>query len=104
MLLMYTDPASVTGELVFAGYGVAVPPFSKAAYPDCPLSPAGFDEYAGIDVKDKTVVVVEWVPNNAAAVHSGCPASIGGRRRPPTPRGICPTRWRTRASAAPGRS
>ncbi len=78
MLLMYTDPASITGELVFAGYGITIPPFSKAAYPDCPLSPAGFDEYAGIDVKDKTVVVVEWVPNDAAAIHSKCPASIGG--------------------------
>lgn len=78
MLLMYTDPASVTGELVFAGYGITVPPFSMAAYPDCPLSPAGFDEYAGIDVKDRTVVLVEWVPANAEAIHSRCPASIGG--------------------------
>ncbi len=78
MLLMYTDPASVTGELVFAGYGITVPPFSQAAHPGCPLSPAGFDEYAGIDVRDKTVVVVEWVPAKSSAIHSDCPASIGG--------------------------
>jgi hypothetical protein len=78
MLLMYTDPASVTGELVFAGYGITVPPFSQAAHPKCPLSPAGFDEYAGIDVRDKTVVVVEWVPGKSSTIHSDCPASIGG--------------------------
>lgn len=75
MLVMYTDPADVTGELVFAGYGLTVPPFSRAAYPGCPLTPEGFDEYAGIDVTDRTVVVVKWVPNDLAAIDSSCPVS-----------------------------
>jgi hypothetical protein len=76
MLLMYTDPASIKGELVFAGYGITVPPFSKGANPKCPLDASGYDDYAGIDVTDKVVVVFDGSPGNDSY---DCPAAIAGQ-------------------------
>lgn len=76
MLLMYTDPASVKGELVFAGYGITVPPFSNDGNPKCPLDPSGYDDYAGIDVTDKVVVVFGGSPGNDSYE---CPAAIAGQ-------------------------
>lgn len=78
MLVMYTDPASVKGELVFAGYGVTAPPFSKDLNPKCPLDDSGYDDYAGIDVTDKVVVVFEGNPGNNS---DGCPVAIAGQAR-----------------------
>lgn len=56
---------SVRGRLVFAGYGVSANEF-------------GYDDYAGIDVKDKIVVVLRYEPpafaakssNNGLTIHS----------------------------------
>jgi hypothetical protein len=76
MLLMYTDPASVKGELVFAGYGITAPPFSKNANPKCPLDASGYDDYAGIDVTDKVVVVFGGSPGNDSYE---CPVAIAGQ-------------------------
>ena len=76
MLLMYTDPASVKGELVFAGYGITVPPFNKGANAKCPLDASGYDDYAGIDVTDKVVVVFDGSPGNDSY---DCPAAIAGQ-------------------------
>ncbi|MFZ4480153.1 MAG: M20/M25/M40 family metallo-hydrolase [Rhodoferax sp.] len=76
MLLMYTDPASVKGELVFAGYGITVPPFSKDRNPTCPLDASGYDDYAGIDVTDKVVVVFG---SNPGSDSSDCPTAIAGQ-------------------------
>lgn len=76
MLLMYTDSASVNAELVFAGYGMTVPPFSKEAYPRCPLDPAGYDDYAGVDVANKVVVVFGGSPGG---ISDGCPVAVAGK-------------------------
>lgn len=76
MLLMYTDPASVKGELVFAGYGITAPPFSKADNPKCPLDASGYDDYAGIDVTDKVVVLFGGSPGNDSYE---CPVAIAGQ-------------------------
>ena len=45
----------VTGELVFAGYGIVVPDAQQF----------GYDSYAGLDVTDKIVVVLRYFPEDA---------------------------------------
>ena len=53
--LSFTDNAAVEAEVVFAGYGLAVP------------GAGGYDSYAGLDVTDKIVLVLRYVPEGVAA-------------------------------------
>ena len=53
--LSFTANAEVRGEVVFAGYGLAVPGSS------------GYDSYADLDVTDKIVLVLRYVPEGVAA-------------------------------------
>jgi hypothetical protein len=53
--LSFSDNAEVTGDLVFAGYGIVVPESQGFAY----------DSYATLDVKDKIVVVLRYFPEDA---------------------------------------
>lgn len=53
--LSFSDNAEVSGELVFAGYGIVVPDSQKF----------GYDSYATLDVKDKIVVVLRYFPEDA---------------------------------------
>ncbi|MFQ5422212.1 MAG: M28 family peptidase, partial [Anaerolineae bacterium] len=50
--LPLTKDGEVEGEVVFAGYGLSVPGESGE----------GYDSYAGLDVKDKIVLVLRFVP------------------------------------------
>ena len=50
--LSFSANAEVEGEVVFAGYGLSVP--GKLG--------EGYDSYAGLDVKDKIVLVLRYVP------------------------------------------
>ena len=52
--LSLSDSGVVEGELVFAGYGLKVP--DSADF--------GYDSYATLDVKDKIVVVLRYVPED----------------------------------------
>ena len=53
--LSFTANADVQGEVVFAGYGLAVPGTN------------GYDSYAGLDVTDKIVLVLRYVPEGVDA-------------------------------------
>jgi Zn-dependent M28 family amino/carboxypeptidase len=53
--LPFSDDAEVTGEVVFAGYGIIVPEAQGF----------GYDSYAGLDVKDKIVLVLRYFPEDA---------------------------------------
>jgi hypothetical protein len=53
--LSFSDDAEVTGEAVFAGYGLVVPESQNF----------GYDSYATLDVKDKIVVVLRYFPEDA---------------------------------------
>jgi len=53
--LSFSDQGSVTEGIVFAGYGIVVPPGQEIDY----------DSYAGLDVKDKIVLVLRYFPENA---------------------------------------
>jgi hypothetical protein len=53
--LSFSDDADVSGEVVFAGYGIVVPEAQNF----------GYDSYATLDVKDKIVVVLRYFPEDA---------------------------------------
>lgn len=53
--LSFSDNGEVTGPVVFAGYGLVVPEAQNF----------GYDSYAGLDVKDKIVVVLRYFPEDA---------------------------------------
>jgi hypothetical protein len=53
--LSFSDDAEVSGGVVFAGYGIVVPPSQNFPY----------DSYAGLDVTGKVVVVLRYFPEDA---------------------------------------
>jgi hypothetical protein len=53
--LAFSDNGEVTGDVVFAGYGIVVPNSQDF----------GYDSYQGLDVKDKIVVVLRYFPEDA---------------------------------------
>src|SRR5688500_14244426 len=53
--LSFSDDGEVSGEVVFAGYGIVVPEAQNFSY----------DSFAGVDVKDKIVVVLRYYPEDA---------------------------------------
>ena len=53
--LSFSDNANVTGDVVFAGYGIVVPESQNF----------GYDSYAGLDVSGKVVVVLRYSPEDA---------------------------------------
>jgi hypothetical protein len=69
-----SNSVNVTGELVFVGYGATVPAFSKTEYPNCPFDAAGYDDYKGIDVTDKIVIVLRRIPADNEAFYT-CPVN-----------------------------
>ena len=53
--LSFSDDAEVSGQVVFAGYGLVVPESQNF----------GYDSYATLDVKDKIVLVLRYFPEDA---------------------------------------
>ena len=53
--LAFSDDAVVSGEAVFAGYGLVVPDAQEI----------GYDSYSALDVTDKIVVVLRYSPEDA---------------------------------------
>jgi Peptidase family M28/PA domain/PDZ domain len=53
--LSFSDNAEVTGQVVFAGYGIVVPESQNF----------GYDSYTTLDVKDKIVLVLRYFPEDA---------------------------------------
>jgi hypothetical protein len=53
--LSFSDDGTASGSLVFAGYGLVLPPGQEIAY----------DSYAGLDVKGRIVVVLRYFPESA---------------------------------------
>jgi hypothetical protein len=53
--LSFSDNGTVAAPVVFAGYGIVVPESQNL----------GYDSYAGLDVKDKIVLVLRYFPEDA---------------------------------------
>ena len=74
-VMQYSGSGKVEAEIVFAGHGMTVPPFKKSEYPDCPLPEAGYDDFSGINVTGKIVLVLRRGPGNLESIHEKCPAN-----------------------------
>jgi hypothetical protein len=57
MALSFSESGTVTAPVVFAGYGLRVPNENGGGF--------AYDSYAGLDVKDKVVLVLRYVPEKA---------------------------------------
>jgi hypothetical protein len=53
--LSFSDDGDVSGDVIFAGYGIVVPESQTF----------GYDSYVGLDVKDKVVLVLRYFPEDA---------------------------------------
>jgi Peptidase family M28 len=73
--MSYSGSASAVAEVVFVGYGLTVPPFDPTAYPNCPLDPAGYDSYAGVDVTGRVALILRHGPDDDQDVFYDCPAN-----------------------------
>jgi aminopeptidase YwaD len=72
--VVYDSGSGVVGDaaVVFVGYGLRIPPFDPAQYPDCPFPATGYDEYAAVDVTGKIVVALRGYPAGDRAI-TACP-------------------------------
>lgn len=68
--LSFTDEGSVSGPIVFAGYGLAVPETDGFSY----------DSYATLDVQDKIVLVLNYFPEDTEGELRGMLARYSGLR------------------------
>ncbi|MGB3562794.1 MAG: M20/M25/M40 family metallo-hydrolase [Thermoanaerobaculia bacterium] len=68
--LSFSDSGSVTGPVVFAGYGIVVPAGQETFY----------DSYTGLDVEDKVVVVLRYTPEDADKETRAALARFSGLR------------------------
>jgi hypothetical protein len=68
--LSFSDNGEVAGGLVFAGYGLTVPDGQGF----------GYDSYAGLEVKDKIVLVLRYFPENASDEAKNVLARYSGLR------------------------
>ena len=68
--LSFSSTGTVSGELVFAGYGLVVPETEGFAY----------DSYAALDVNGKTVMVLRYFPEEAEGELRGALSRYSGLR------------------------
>ena len=69
--LSFSDSGSVEGEVVFAGYGLSVPETTVAGR---------YNSYDGLDVKDKIVLLLRYVPEGVDAARRTQLNRYGGLR------------------------
>jgi hypothetical protein len=55
LAMSFSDDGTVSGDVVFAGYGLVVPENQNF----------GYDSYAGLDVTGKIVMVLRYFPENS---------------------------------------
>lgn len=75
-IFTYSGSTNVTAEVVFAGYGMSIPAYNPADYPGCPAPVSGYDDYAGIDVTDKIVLVLRHGPQEDDNWYNYCPNTV----------------------------
>jgi aminopeptidase YwaD len=75
-IFSYSGSVDTTAEVVFAGYGLSVPPYNPADYPGCTAPTTGYDDYAGLDVTDKIVLVLRHGPQQDYSWYYYCPNTV----------------------------
>ena len=82
IMLEGSGSGTVSAEVVFVGYGLTVPAYSRDDYPACPIAESGYDDYAGIDVTGKVALVLRHGPSDNEAIHEYCPATNSASEPP----------------------
>ncbi len=77
-LFTYSGAGQVEAELVFVSYGLTVPAFDVEEYPGCPLDPAGYDDYQGVDVTGRVALVARHGPTDDWDIGDYCPVNEAG--------------------------
>lgn len=72
-VVRFSPSASGEAEVVFVGWALSVPPYDESEYPDCPLSPAGYDELSGINIEGKIVLRFMGAPGISGDPRTLCP-------------------------------
>ncbi|MBI4320410.1 MAG: M20/M25/M40 family metallo-hydrolase [Chloroflexi bacterium] len=76
-LLSYSGSADLTAEVVFAGYGITIPPYDQGDYPSCAAPTSGYDDYAGLEVGGKIVLALRRGPRDDPNWHDvPCPITV----------------------------
>jgi hypothetical protein len=75
-IFSYSGSADTTAEVVFAGYGLSVPAYNPAEYPGCTAPTTGYDDYDGLDVTDKIVLVLRHGPQQDYNWYYYCPNTV----------------------------
>ena len=75
-IFTYSGSTDTTAEVVFAGYGLSVPPYDPAEYPGCTAPVTGYDDYTGLDVTDKIVLVLRHGPQEDYNWYYYCPNTV----------------------------
>ena len=75
-IFSYSGSADTTAEVVFAGYGLSIPAYNPADYPGCTAPVTGYDDYAGLDVTDKIVLVLRHGPQQDYNWYYYCPNTV----------------------------
>ncbi|HUP24123.1 MAG TPA: M20/M25/M40 family metallo-hydrolase [Thermoanaerobaculia bacterium] len=70
LALAFSEPGVAEGDVVFAGYGLEVPDGNDF----------GYDSYAGLDVRDKIVLVLRYSPEDATGEARATLARYSGLR------------------------
>jgi Peptidase family M28/PDZ domain len=68
--LSFSDNGTVSGAVVFAGYGITVPEGQSF----------GYDSYQGLDVRDKIALVLRYFPEDASTEEKSVLAHYSGLR------------------------
>ena len=74
-LFDYSGSGNLTEEMVFAGFGLTVPPFEAADYPDCPVAETGYDDYQDLELAGRIAVVLRHGPGDDDAIAEDCPGN-----------------------------
>jgi hypothetical protein len=77
-LFAWSGSGEVEAAAVFVGYGLTVPPFDPEEYPGCPIDPAGYDDYAGLDLGGQVALVMRHGPSDDEDVNDLCPVNEAG--------------------------
>lgn len=75
-IFTYSGSTDATAEVVFVGYGMSIPAYNPADYPGCPAPVTGYDDYAGLDVTDKIVLVLRHGPQEDDNWYNYCPNTV----------------------------
>lgn len=78
-IFSYSGSVDTTAEVVFAGYGITMPAYNQADYPLCTAPTTGYDDYAGLDVTGKIVLVLRHGPQEDGDwYYVPCPNNLPG--------------------------